>query len=171
MQISFQRVTGGSGLATVRRLADEIWPETFAPILPPPQIPYMMRMMYAPEVLARELADGVRWEIVLVDSSPSGYLSWSACPGRPGTAKLHKVYLASRWHGRGVGQAMLAHAADGCRAEGFRRVLLAVNKRNDRAIRAYRRNGFAVVESVCNDIGGGFVMDDFLMARELLLPS
>lgn len=171
MNVEFQRIVDEAGLATVRALAGEIWPPTFAPILSAPQIPYMMRMMYAPEVLARELADGVRWEIVLVDSSPAGYLSWSACPGRPGTAKLHKVYLSPRWHGRGIGQAMLDHAAACCRAEGFNRVLLAVNKRNDRAIRAYRRNGFAVVESVCNDIGGGFVMDDFLMARDLPLPS
>ena len=167
MKISFQRVSDETGLALVRRLADAIWPETFAPILSAPQIPYMMDMMYAPAVLARELASGVRWEIVLVDASPAGYLSWSACPDRPETAKLHKVYLSSRWHGLGLGQAMLDHAADCCRSEGFRHVLLAVNKRNDHAIRAYRRNGFAIVESVCNDIGGGFVMDDFLMARDL----
>lgn len=167
MDISFQRVDSESGLALVRRLADAIWPETFVPILPAAQIPYMMRMMYGPDVLSRELASGVRWEIVSVDAAPAGYLSWSACPGRPGTAKLHKVYLSSQWQGHGVGQAMLDHAADACRAEGYDRVLLAVNKRNDRAIRAYRRNGFAVVESVCNDIGSGFVMDDFLMARDL----
>jgi hypothetical protein len=46
-------------------------------------------------------------------------------------------------------------------------LLLAVNKRNARPIAAYQRNGFAVIQSVMTDFGGGFVMDDFIMAKEL----
>jgi hypothetical protein len=32
-------------------------------------------------------------------------------------------------------------------------------------VRAYERSGFRVAESVCQDIGAGFVMDDFVMRR------
>jgi hypothetical protein len=42
-----------------------------------------------------------------------------------------------------------------------------VNKRNTRAIAAYQRNGFVTADSVVTDIGGGFVMDDYIMAKEL----
>jgi RimJ/RimL family protein N-acetyltransferase len=48
-----------------------------------------------------------------------------------------------------------------------RRLILSVNKRNTKAITAYKRNGFAIVESVVTDIGGGFVMDDYVMDKEL----
>ena len=41
-------------------------------------------------------------------------------------------------------------------------LVLAVNKQNVRAIAAYERKGFSVRESVCVNIGGGFVMDDFI---------
>ena len=168
-RLAFRRVSEGPDVEAVRRLAAEIWPPTFGPILPPAQIPYMMEMMYATEVVRRELADGVRWELVELDGEPVGYLSWGPCPGEghDGTAKLHKVYLLPRLHSQGIGRAMLRHAVAECRAEGFGRVVLAVNKRNDRAIRAYRRFGFRVAEKVKNDIGGGFFMDDFVMAFDL----
>jgi ribosomal protein S18 acetylase RimI-like enzyme len=38
-----------------------------------------------------------------------------------------------------------------------------VNKKNQKAIRAYERAGFVVAESVTNEIGAGFVMDDHRM--------
>jgi RimJ/RimL family protein N-acetyltransferase len=38
-----------------------------------------------------------------------------------------------------------------------------VNKRNQKAIRAYERAGFTIAESMTSEIGGGFVMDDYRM--------
>jgi ribosomal protein S18 acetylase RimI-like enzyme len=46
-------------------------------------------------------------------------------------------------------------------------VVLGVNKSNEKALRAYRRNGYAVREAVKKDIGGGFFMDDFIMEKVL----
>jgi ribosomal protein S18 acetylase RimI-like enzyme len=42
-----------------------------------------------------------------------------------------------------------------------------VNKGNHRAIACYRRHGFVEEASVVNDIGGGYVMDDYVMVRPL----
>jgi hypothetical protein len=44
---------------------------------------------------------------------------------------------------------------------------LRVNKANHRAVRAYHRAGFTITESLCQDIGGGFRMDDYVMRREI----
>lgn len=41
---------------------------------------------------------------------------------------------------------------------------LTVNKGNELGIRAYKGNGFDIIESVEADIGNGFVMDDYIMA-------
>jgi len=46
-------------------------------------------------------------------------------------------------------------------------VVLAVNKKNAKAIAAYRKHGFAIRESAVTDIGSGFVMDDYVMAKEV----
>ena len=163
---AFRELTAPAELAAVRAIAASIWPETFASILSPEQIVYMMKMMYAPEVMERELASGYRFEVLTVDGMDAGYISYSAYD-LPGTAKLHKVYLLSRFHGQGYGTLMLKHAEARCRALGFRRLRLNVNKHNARAIRAYERNGFCTVESVKNDIGHGFFMDDFVMEKPL----
>jgi hypothetical protein len=38
-----------------------------------------------------------------------------------------------------------------------------VKRQNRKAIRAYERAGFVVIQTLVTDIGSGFVMDDFLM--------
>jgi len=167
MKTSFLTLDTPESLRIVRDIAAEVWPKTFAPILPPEQIPYMMNMMYAPEVMERELREGYHFAALLVDGEPSGYVSWSACADHPGTAKLHKVYLLTKCHGRGFGRMLLDYAAEMCRAAGFEWLRLNVNKHNERAISVYIKNGFVTVESVKNDIGGGFYMDDYVMEKPL----
>ena len=165
MITSFLTLETPESLQIVRDIADEVWSKTFAPILPPEQIPYMMRMMYAPEVMERELREGYRFAALVVDGVPSGYISWS--PYQGDTAKLHKVYLLTTCHGKGFGRMMLDYASDVCRAAGFKKIRLNVNKHNERAISVYLKNGFETVESVKNDIGGGFYMDDYVMEKRL----
>jgi RimJ/RimL family protein N-acetyltransferase len=62
---------------------------------------------------------------------------------------------------------LLQHCGREVRAAGAHRLILYVNKRNAKAIAAYQRNGFVIAESVVTDIGGGFVMDDYVMAKNL----
>jgi GNAT superfamily N-acetyltransferase len=81
--------------------------------------------------------------------------------------KLHKLYLLPEMHGHGLGSRLLQHVEREVRAGGARRLILSVNKRNTKAITAYQRNGFVIAESVVTDIGNGFVMDDYVMAKEL----
>jgi ribosomal protein S18 acetylase RimI-like enzyme len=52
------------------------------------------------------------------------------------------------------------------RSHGCSRLVLAVNKRNDGAIAAYRHWGFRVERAITTDIGAGFVMDDYVMVAE-----
>jgi ribosomal protein S18 acetylase RimI-like enzyme len=53
------------------------------------------------------------------------------------------------------------------RSLGLREVSFAVNKHNHAAIAAYRKYGFDIREAVVKDIGGGFEMDDYIMARSV----
>jgi ribosomal protein S18 acetylase RimI-like enzyme len=66
-----------------------------------------------------------------------------------------------------LGSLLLHHCEHEVRGLGAARLMLTVNKRNSKAIAAYERNGFTITESIVVDIGGGFVMDDYVMAKDL----
>ena len=46
VKTAFRELTAPEELAAVRAIAASIWPETFASILSPAQIVYMMKMMW-----------------------------------------------------------------------------------------------------------------------------
>lgn len=165
MTLKFIELKTPESLQIIRDIAASIWPETFREILSPEQITYMMEMMYAPAVMEKELADGYHFDIVCTDDLPAGYMVYSSYA--PETAKLHKLYLLSRYHGRGIGSAMLDHVANQTRKLGFKNLILNVNKHNVKAINAYERNNFTTIEAVKIDIGNGFFMDDFVMKKVL----
>jgi ribosomal protein S18 acetylase RimI-like enzyme len=47
---------------------------------------------------------------------------------------------------------------------------LTVNRQNFKAINFYFKNGFVIDEVADFEIGNGFVMNDFVMKKELSLP-
>jgi diamine N-acetyltransferase len=146
----------------LRSLADTIWHACYPGIITHEQIDYMLGRMYAAEVIRRELAAGVRWQLTHLDGEPIGFLS---CPhdATQQLLKLNKLYLLPAHHGRGLGRAMLEHVKTLAAELHATRIWLTVNKANARAIRAYERAGFRTIDAVVTDIGGGFVMDDFVM--------
>ena len=163
----FKTLTTESSLQSIRDIAGEIWPETFREILSAEQIRYMMQMMYAPEVMAKELAAGYTFELLICDGTPAGYMLSSVCENDPEILKLHKLYLLKQYHHTGRGQLMLDHVAANAKKAGFRILRLNVNKHNQRAIKAYLRNGFEIAAAEKNDIGSGFFMDDYVMEKVL----
>ena len=62
---------------------------------------------------------------------------------------------------------MIAFYDDLCRERGLRAMYLTVNKGNVLGIRAYKGNGFEVIDAVETDIGKGFVMDDYIMEKRV----
>ena len=155
-------------LPAISDLAGVIWRACYPGIITHAQIDYMLARMYAPDVLRDEIrSQGIRYDLLLVDGKPAGFASYGPAAG-PGVMKLHKLYLLPELHGRGLGTLLLQHVEREVRAGAGRRLILFVNKRNTRAIAAYQRNGFVIADSVVTDIGGGFVMDDYMMAKELV---
>ena len=80
---------------------------------------------------------------------------------------LSKVYLLPEYRGMGAVKAAFALVEQETREERLSSIRLTVNKGNDHAVEVYKHYGFAVVDKVKSDIGGGYVMDDFIMVKEL----
>ena len=162
----FVSLQTADALARVRAIADDVWPKTFREILSPEQIVYMMKMMYAPEVMEKELANGFSFDLLTIDGVDAGYMVYAPYD-EPETMKLHKLYLLEEFQGKGFGQKMLHHVAEEARKRGFKFLILAVNKQNTKAQKAYERFGFKQYKAVQIDIGNGFIMDDYWLRYSL----
>jgi GNAT superfamily N-acetyltransferase len=157
----------GEHLPAISELAGVIWRACYPGIITHAQIDYMLARMYSLDVLRDEIrSQGIRYDCLLVDGKLAGFASYGPT-SEPGVMKLHKLYLLPELQGRGLGSRLLQQVEHEVRSGAGRRLILSVNKRNAKAIAVYQRNGFRIVESVVTDIGGGFVMDDYIMVKEL----
>lgn len=164
MQFTIRPATADD-IPTLRDLAERTWRVSYAAMLMPEQIDYMLVWMYAPEQIAREMQEGVAWELALVDGEPAGFFSLTIDEAH--RAKLNKLYVLPDLQGQGFGRTLLARAEELATEYGAREIWLQVNKGNERARATYERAGYTIERADVFDIGGGFVMDDFIMRRTL----
>jgi diamine N-acetyltransferase len=152
---------GPEHVGDIARLAGVIWRAHYPGIISQEQIEYMLAKMYDLEVLRREMSEGITYLRALEGNQMLGFASY----GPVGTeVKLHKLYVDPSHQRCGIGRALIEAVE---RAAAGRTLMLTVNKRNQRAIAAYEKHGFVVRDSIVMDIGGGFAMDDYVMAKTI----
>jgi GNAT superfamily N-acetyltransferase len=152
-------------LPKVRQLAHVIWPQVYPSIISMEQIQHMLARFYDLEVMRDEMrARGTCYALIEMHGLTAGYLSFDLLP-RERVAFLNKLYLLPGHQGVGAGAAALGWVESQARRLGLRAVRLRVNRNNAPAIRSYLRAGFIFLEDDCQEIGGGFVMDDFVMEK------
>lgn len=84
----------------------------------------------------------------------------------PGDIELTRIYALHRFHGGGLGQALMDTAIATAREAGADRLVLAVYSRNSRALAFYGRNGFKQIGTRVFHVGdNGY--DDFVLAKAL----
>jgi GNAT superfamily N-acetyltransferase len=172
---------------TVIAIGRRIWLEHYVPIIGQAQVDYMTSQRFTPEYLGRYLnnpsaAAPTCWlDLLEADGQTVGYCSYSLDPGdhelRSGalkpaalkatTLKLEQLYLLPELHGRGLGGLMMRHIEQHARSLGLSTIWLTVNKYNAGSIAVYTKSGYTVREEAVFDIGNGFVMDDYVMEKNL----
>lgn len=157
---------GPEHLPEIAALAAVVWRAHYPGIISPEQIDYMLARMYDLEVMRRELARSISYDRLLVDEKLVGFASSGPVAG-PQEVKLHKLYLHPEWQRRGLGSLLLKHVEQTAREGHYEMLSLSVNKANHPAIAAYRKNGYIIRATVVVEIGGGFVMDDYIMEKYL----
>ncbi len=149
----------------IRQLCFQVWPQTYASILQPAQIDFMLEWMYSPQSLQQQLQEGVNYLVCYDDEVPAGFAAF--VDQGSGKFKLEKLYVLPAWQGKGAGKYLIAHILGLITPRGATSLQLQVNKQNA-AKNFYGKIGFTVAKAAVFDIGHGFVMDDYVM--ELALP-
>jgi len=150
----------------VQRLAREIWHQYYPSIISVAQIDYMLDRGYSPEALLRFIEE--RDAGLALAGAPDDTIAFAAWYRVDATVtKLDKLYVLPKHQRTGIGRALIEHVGAHAKAAGSSRLTLNVNRGNTLAIRVYERCGFTVRARGDFPIGRGFVMEDFIMVREL----
>lgn len=152
-------------IGLIRELTFKIWPQTYAAIISQQQIDYMLEWMYSIASLKDQMIkDGSQFIIVYDGKEPVGFAAYQEI--KPGTWKLHKIYILPLQQGKGTGKFVIHHILDEIQPRGANVLLLQVNRHNQ-ARDFYEKLGFNVLEEADFDIGNGYFMNDYVMEKKL----
>ena len=87
-------------------------------------------------------------------------------PLETGDIELKRIYAFSRFHGAGIGKALMLACLEDARQRGAPRLLLGTYEDNHRAIAFYTRHGFALAGTRKFQVGDR-LFDDIVMAKRL----
>lgn len=146
----------------IAELAEIIWHEFFVSIITPEQIDYMVdRFQSYPALKNAVENDGYRYYMAYDEGDLCGYLGIH--DEGNGTIFISKVYVRADRRRQGVASELLDRLrSDFPAAEKW---YLTVNKHNSGSIAVYEKRGFKTARELVTDIGGGFVMDDYVMEK------
>lgn len=154
-------------LPLVAAMAGKIWPEVYGQLISPEQIRYMLDLMYSEVTMKADTASGNAVYCWIKDETePVGFCAFGPLtPSAP--CEIHKLYVLPERHGNGYGKQAILSISRSAREAGSSQLELRVNRENADAIAFYRACDFLQHRSDCKDIGGGFVMDDFIFRKQL----
>lgn len=149
-------------------LAREIWRAHYPGIISSAQIEYMLAERYDEAVIRAELkAENLWWDVLKQDARMTAYASYGLTDVAE-EMKIDKLYVHAQAQRQGHGGRLIHHVAAFALQRGCKRLTLAVNRHNQSAITAYHKHGFHVARTSVREIGGGFVMDDYIMVKEMV---
>lgn len=172
MSFSIRACAPGDG-ARLAAVAQATFLETYAGIVDGGDILEHNQRTHAArayEALLVDPAVSLFLAVVAPGEAPVGYamLSPPDLPVEtgPGDVELKRIYALHRFHGAGVGPALMAAAREAATAMGGRRLLLGAYGENHRAIAFYTRQGFVQVGTRRFQVGAN-VYDDVVLGLGL----
>jgi len=141
--------------------------ETYAEVVPGRDMIVHAASKHAAAVYAAWAEDrAVRlWIAETHTKAPAGYLVLipATLPvegPEPGDLEVLRIYVLDRYHGTGLGRALLGHALEDAHARKAPRLVIGLHAQNNKALAFYQRQGFEVIgrrnfivgETVCEDL-------------------
>lgn len=149
-------------IETLSKLAHKIWNFHYPSIIGQKQVDYMLEQMYSTESIKEQIFQkGHIFTAAYSGNVMTGFMSVS----KTGESDyfIHKIYVDPKLQNKGIGTALMNHIFGDRKNYSIR---LTVNRQNIQAINFYFRKGFIIEKIIDMDIGGGFIMNDFVMLNK-----
>ena len=168
----FIPVSTGHQIEIVETLAREIWPGHYDPVIGEKQVDYMLDKFQSAAAIKGQIGAGALYFLIKAAQESEGeatphYIGYLAVEPGGEDLFLSKIYVKASLRGRGYGRKAVQFAEAIARESRACKIVLTVNRNNAGSIRAYEKMGFINTGPVVKDIGGGFVMDDYRMEKNI----
>jgi len=154
-----------SDIDAIINLNLQVWPQTYAAILKPEQIAYMLQAMYSPDVLQKQMDTWHTFILCYNSDELVGFAGFSQT--EEDVYKLHKIYILPNKQGLGIGAFMLNYIKGHVKEYRAHTLELNVNRYNYQAKAFYDKAGFTTYREEDIDIGGGYYMNDYVLRLQL----
>ncbi len=146
-------------------LAQVIWKEHFPGIISDSQIEYMLDKFLSFDVLSNEIKHGYECDGLINDNDELiGFMLYNFDADE---VFLSKLYLLKSYRGHAYASQAFNHLVNKAKSKKAKRIWLTCNKTNEKSLRVYYHWGFKKFDDVVNDIGNGYVMDDYYLEYQL----
>ncbi|MBN2302554.1 MAG: GNAT family N-acetyltransferase [Lentisphaerae bacterium] len=167
--IGFHPVQTDKDIAMVAKLAREIWRKHYNSIIGDKQVEYMLEKFQSEAAISDQIANGYQYYLIRNGDSSIGYLAVILqMQESPQRMMVSKIYVVQNYRGIGCGKAAIRFAEKLCVQSGAKMLWLTVNKYNSNTINWYEHMGFVNARSVVQNIGAGFIMDDYVMEKVIV---
>lgn len=150
--------------ASIAGIARVIWTEHYTPIIGESQVEYMLKNIQSAEKIEEKMAAGEDYYMAYLYGRLIGYMAIKTESDR---MFLSKLYIEKDFRGRGIADQFIRLLIDEANTAGKHKIALTVNRNNIISISIYKKMGFEIEGELVTDIGGGFVMDDYVMVKNI----
>lgn len=168
MRARMRAVKTAADQEELAELANQIWNEYWPALIGQDQTNYMVEQFQSLPTIRRDMASNAYeyWFVMDEDGQTCGYTGGHVEP-ETNRFFISKIYLKSSCRGRHLAADVISFYVGLCRERGLAAMYLTVNKHNELGKRCYLGHGFKVIDAVETSIGEGFVMDDYIMEKEV----
>lgn len=156
-----------SDIKQIQNIVHITWPITYGEILSKEQLDYMLDLFYSDEALIDQYNKKEQLFYMIYEGETNlGFIGIEHDYNGEALTKIHKIYLLPETQGKGIGKKVIDEIEKLALDNNSTALILNVNRFNT-ALGFYKKIGFEVVDEVNIDIGNGYLMEDYVMEKQL----
>ena len=140
--------------------ASDVFIDYYNDLIGNKQATYMANLFLSAKAIEELIESGAIFKLVMENNEPIGFTEYKLENDK---VFLSKLYVRKDYRHKGVGKIMLEDCIKYAKENNANSIYLTVNKGNTNSINVYDHVGFKQIDAVVNDIGNGYVMDDYIM--------
>ena len=145
-------------------LATKIIRKHYDPILGSKQNDYMIDKFQSVKAIKKQLEDNYKYYLIN-NGLNIGFMAYYL---KEDSLYISKFYLLEEERNKGTGKKVLAFIENKCLENNKNKISLNVNRFNYDSIKAYEAMGFKRIRIEDNDIGSGYLMEDYVYEKDIV---